>query len=63
MKEGTKCGNRTAAKALNLDPDVDAVTLWDKLQESHFMSDGSGLKDLDLSMKGSTDDIQNQIAK
>ena len=63
MKEGAQCGNKTAAKALNLDPQVDPVTLWNKLQEAHFLPDGSGLKDLDLSMKGSTDDIQNKISK
>ena len=63
MEEGSRCGNKTAAKALNLDPHVDEVTLWNKLQEAHFLPDGSGLKDLDLSMKGSTDDIQNKITK
>ena len=63
MEEGAKCGNKTAAKALNLAPDVDPTTLCNKLQEAHFLADGSGLKDLDLSMKGSTDEIQNKISK
>ena len=63
MKEGAECGNAVAAKALNLDQDVDAGTLWDSLQEAHFRPDGTGLRDLDLSMKGATDEIMNNIVK
>ena len=34
-----------------------------KLREAHFERGGEGLKDLDLSMKGKTDDIGNDIVK
>ncbi len=63
MKQGAGKGVGAAASALDLDPSVDSSTLWNKLQEAHFRADGSGLKDLDLAMKGCTDEIQNEIAK
>ena len=33
------------------------------MREAHFERGGEGLKDLDLSMKGKTDDIGNDIVK
>ncbi len=59
MKEGAKLGDEAAAKALDLE--LDSADLSKKLQEAHFRSDGTGLRDLDLCMKGSMDKMQKRI--
>ena len=63
MREGSKAGPAVAAKALNVDDAADTQRLRTRLQEAHFSKDGGEMKDLDLSMKGKTDEIQNDIVK
>lgn len=66
MKNGATTGSSVAAKALGMAGDnreVDESELRRRMQEAQFTGGGAELKDLDLSMKGNTDEIQNAIAK
>ena len=62
MKAGSK-GDDVAVKALNVSEDISKDALRNRLQEAHFNKDPGDMKDLDLSMKGKTDEIQNDIVK
>ena len=63
MKNGSFTGTTVAAKAFGLEGIQDPQLIQKKFQEAHFSKGGEGLKDLDLSMKGNTDDIMNDIVK
>ncbi len=63
MDSGTKTGPDVAKKAFNLPDTADHDTISNAIQQAHMTADREGLKDLDLCMKGNTDDIQNKIAK
>ena len=61
--ESHYCGPDSAIKALNLyKTDGDEVLLR-ALKDAHFDKDDRRLRELDLSMKSKTDDIQNQIVR
>ena len=62
MEKSKYCGPAVAAKALHVE-DPQESTLLHHLRRAHFSKDGNDLKDLDLCMKGQTDDFQTQIAK
>ena len=49
-------------RAFNVAEDRDLERLKQRYEEAHFSKDDE-LKDMDLAMKGKTDEIQNAIAK
>lgn len=59
IREGRLCGDESAAEALNVTSDKDA--LFSKLQEAQFTNHGLALAQLDLSMKSRTDAINNKV--
>jgi hypothetical protein len=63
MKKGRSSGHAVAAKVFGVAGDADAETLVNTMRESHLCPYGDIMKDLDLAMKGCTDEIQNDIAK
>ena len=63
MKKGAKSGPAACAKALEIPEEEHTPEfLYKRMQEAHF-GDGGEMKDLDLAMKGTADQIQNDIAK
>lgn len=62
MAQAPDCATRVAAKALHIKDKTEMANLTNKLREAHLTDSGNALKDLDLCMKGETDEFQNQIA-
>ena len=63
MKKARRCGSEVAASALNLPDPSELANLWERLQSAHFSRDDGEMKDLDLAMKGKTDELMNDIVK
>ncbi|CAB3992022.1 DNA-directed RNA polymerase I subunit RPA1, partial [Paramuricea clavata] len=63
MKKGRRCGNDVATGALGLPEDTENEVLIERFQAAHHSRDGSDMKELDLKMKGKTDQVQDQINK
>ena len=63
MKESAKCGPKVAAKAFNVKDTSDEALIESKMEEAHFDRESNAMQDLDLCMKGQTDEIQNSIVK
>lgn len=62
MKAAALSGPAVVAKAFHLEGSPSEQELHDAVQAAHWSKDDE-LKDLDLSMKGNTDQLQNDIAK
>ncbi|ELU12458.1 hypothetical protein CAPTEDRAFT_154177 [Capitella teleta] len=62
MKAAALSGPSVVAKAFHLEGSPSEQELHDAVQAAHWSKDDE-LKDLDLSMKGNTDQLQNDIAK
>ncbi|CAH1774106.1 unnamed protein product [Owenia fusiformis] len=62
MAASKHCGPEVAARALDLKDFSDPEVLKDKLQAAHFSKEDL-FKDLDLCMKGKTNEFQNSITK
>ncbi|KAJ8306316.1 hypothetical protein KUTeg_016861 [Tegillarca granosa] len=58
-----QCGPQSTAEALGVDDAEDKEALVTAFKQAHFSSDDQQLKEMDLSMKSRTDDIQNEIAR
>ena len=63
MRNNRNCGAAVAAKAFNVSDATDITTIQNSIEDAHFDRNNNGLQDLDLCMKGQTDDIQNNIVK
>ncbi len=66
MRRGARTGDTVARQAMGLkqeDVESQPNILQKRLQEAHHAKDDGEMKDLDLQMKGNTDEIQNNIAK
>ena len=63
MQRASVCGHEVAARALGVDDPADEQQLLRRLQEAHFGLDDGPTKDLDLCMKGKTDEYQNKISR
>ncbi|XP_075529481.1 RNA polymerase I subunit RpI1 isoform X2 [Dermacentor variabilis] len=65
MKKAKMQGDAVAVKALGLEneEELDAVQLEDRLRAAHMARNDRQMKQLDSSMKGVTDDVNNQINK
>ena len=50
-------------KALDLKGDITQKELEKSMQKAHFDQDERQLRELDLSMRGQTNDIQNSVVK
>ena len=62
MEESTRSGPSAVAQAFNVSDSTNEEELLRKYEEAHYSKEGE-LKDLDLAMKGKTDEYQNKIAK
>jgi len=63
MVAGQKGGHVVAAKAFSV-ADTDNISeIESKMKEAHYDRENNTTQDLDLCMKGMTDEIQNEIAK
>ncbi|XP_074641048.1 DNA-directed RNA polymerase I subunit RPA1-like [Tubulanus polymorphus] len=63
MVSAAQCGPKVAAKALGVEYVMDLDAIRDKYNAAHFANDDLEMKELDLCMKTSTDEYQNQITK
>lgn len=65
MKKAKTQGDAVAVKALGLEneEELDAIQLEDRLRAAHMARNDRQMKQLDSSMKGVTDDVNNQINK
>ena len=63
MKEGQTIGSKVAKEAFNIvTGDASVRALSEKYKQAHYSKDDVDLRMLDLSMKGETDRLQNEIA-
>lgn len=63
MKKSPSCGFAVARKTLDLDPDADDKLVEDALMKAQFSPEQQQLRELDMNMRGQTNDIQNNIVK
>ncbi|XP_028403627.1 DNA-directed RNA polymerase I subunit RPA1-like isoform X2 [Dendronephthya gigantea] len=63
MKKGRRCGHEVATEALGLPEDTENEVLMERFQAAHHSRDDNDMKELDLKMKGKTDQVQDQINK